>query len=188
MVGYSASGSAPVVPSLAAGTAVAAEPGHAPRLRLGARWSPEALLNLAKWSAAQIGRLEQVRQPVNGERWYECLDRTADYELWVIRWPQDTGLVLHDHGGSAGAFYVTEGVLEETSTAPPRRRLRNRSLLTQEGKSFGPDYVHSVTNPRVAPATSVHAYSPPLSSMTFYGLSSTGLVVSHVAREWEGAP
>ena len=110
------------------------------------------------------GPAGDLPEPPTGSRWYKLLDRTADFELWVIQWPHDTGLILHDHGGSAGAFYVTGGVLEETSTNLPGLRLHRRLLSPYRGKSFGPEYVHSVRNPRTMPATWVHAYSPPLGS------------------------
>jgi hypothetical protein len=79
-------------------------------------------------------------------------------------------------------------VLEETSTTVAGRSLRRRLIVSGRGHSFGPDYVHSVVNQAKVLATSVHAYSPPLSSMTFYSRSSTGLLVSHVETQWEGAP
>jgi len=34
----------------------------------------------------------------------------------------------------------------------------------------------------------VHAYSPPLTSMTFYSKLPTGLVATRVVTDWEGAP
>jgi hypothetical protein len=37
--------------------------------------------------------------------------------------------------------------------------------------------VHDVVNFQAAPATSVHAYSPPMASMTFYRHEERGLVV-----------
>ena len=149
---------------------------------------PMRCSKLVKRSAAQLGPLGDLPEPATGRRWYKLLDRTADFELWVIQWPHDTGLVLHDHGGSAGAFYVTGGVLEETSTNLPGLRLHRRLLSPYQGKSFGREYVHSVRNPKTMPATSVHAYSPPLASMAFYEQSSTGLVASRLVTEWEGAP
>jgi Cysteine dioxygenase type I len=182
MVGYALKGTAPVVLPLTTGGVPRARP------RRGCVWAPHELLTLVKWSAAQLPTAFQPPQLALGHRHYELLDRTGDYELWVIHWPQDGGLVLHDHGGSTGAFYVTAGVLEETSTSPTARSLRRRLVLPGGGQSFGPDYVHSVVNPSMALATSVHAYSPPLSSMTFYARSSSGLSVSHVESEWEGAP
>lgn len=154
--------------------------------RFTTRWSPEKLLARARSAAAGIGPWEPST-PLS-ERRYWLLDRTEDHELWVIYWPEARGLTLHDHGGSAGAFHVVGGVLEEKSTTLRGLRLRRRLLDQGQGRSFGPGYVHSVVNPQAAPATSVHAYSPPLTSMTFYTKSSTGLVMSRVVTEWEGAP
>ncbi len=182
MLGYAVPSSVPVVLPLATGTA----PLTRSRRRRG--WSRHELLTLVKWSASQLGPAGQPAQPTLRHRHYELLDRTEDYELWLIHWPQDGALLLHDHGGSAGAFYVTTGVLEETSTTAAARCLRRRLVLPGRGLTFGSDYVHSVVNPATALATSLHAYSPPLSSMTFYAKSSTGLLVSHVETEWEGAP
>jgi hypothetical protein len=175
-------GPVPLVRPPATGTA------SSRRSQKSARWSPEELLALVRWSAAQLERPAQLPEPVEGGRSYELLERTQNYELWVIRWSHDTALALHDHGGSGGAFHVMDGRLEETSTTATGNRLRRCSLVRGEGKAFGADYVHSVSNPEVAPATSVHAYSPPLASMTFYSRSSTGLVASHVETDWEGAP
>ena len=96
--------------------------------------------------------------------------------------------MLHDHGGSAGAFWVQSGELEEWSTSVGGGRLGRRLLRHGTGRDFGATYVHSVTNPGVAPALSIHAYSPPLTSMTFYSMLSSGLVANRVETEWEGAP
>ena len=41
---------------------------------------------------------------------------------------------------------------------------------------FGPHYVHDVRNLGDLPAVSVHAYSAPLTSMTFYDLHDDRLV------------
>jgi Cysteine dioxygenase type I len=182
MLGYAAEEAAPVVLPLTTGAAAGS------RSRRCRAWAPNELLTLVKWSAAELPAVVQSPLPAPSGRRYELLERTGDYELWVIHWPQDGGLVLHDHGGSTGAFCVTAGVLEETSTIAAARSLRRRLVLPGRGHSFGPDYVHSVVNQSMGLATSVHAYSPPLSSMTFYARSSTGLFVSHVETEWEGAP
>ena len=117
-----------------------------------------------------------------------CSSGPRDFELWLIHWPTDGGLVLHDHGGSSGAFHVVWGALDETSTTRRGHALRQRRLVSSEGKSFGPDYVHSVVNPEQTVATSIHAYSPPLTSMNFYETSPAGLVFSRVETDWEGAP
>jgi hypothetical protein len=181
MLSSVAPGPVPVVRPPATGTASLTSP------RRWRAWSPEELLALVKWSAGQLGPVGQLPHPAPGQRRYELLERTGDYELWIIQWPHDGGLVFHDHGGSSGAFYVAAGGLEETgTTAAPG--LRHRFVPTGDGHAFRPEYIHSVTNPAMAAATSVHAYSPPLSSMTFYARSSSGLLASHVETEWEGAP
>jgi Cysteine dioxygenase type I len=185
MLDYSSPAPVPVVQPLPTGTG---------NMRLRRRppgvshLSPPALLDLVRWSAAQLPPFGEPTGTTLSRRRYDLLDRTAAYELWVIQWPQDTGLVLHDHGGSAGAFYVKAGTLEETSSTVRGRRLRSRRLSPDEGKSFGTEYVHSVCNPNVNVAVSVHAYSPPLTSLTFYSRCRSRLVVSHVETEWEGAP
>ncbi len=151
------------------------------------QWSPSRLRALATWLAGDVEPWDEAGWPLT-ERRYGLLDRTQAYEVWVVHWPEDRGVVLHDHGGSAGAFHVVSGHLEETSTTHSGRQLDCRLLPAGQGRAFGPDYVHSLVNPLIMPATSVHAYSPPISSMTFYSKATTGLVVSHVERQWEGAP
>ena len=54
-------------------------------------------------------------------------------------------------------------------------------------RSFGPHYVHDVQNSSTGSvAVSVHAYSPPLSSMTRYNVTSGGLAVAGTegAGDW----
>jgi len=150
------------------------------------RASERQLLDLARRGATGVKPWSSPL-PLT-ERQYQLLERTADHELWVIYWPVDVGLLLHDHGGSAGAFHVVDGLLEETSTTLRGRRLRRRRIGLGQGKFFGPEYVHGIVNPAGGPATSVHAYSPPLTSMTFYSRSRAGLIVSGVVTDWDGAP
>ena len=53
-------------------------------------------------------------------------------------------------------------------------------------RAFGPRYVHDVQNSATGSvAVSVHAYSPPLSSMTRYKMTSDGLAaVGGRSRHW----
>jgi hypothetical protein len=106
-------------------------------------------------------------EPGLSERSYELLELSDDMEIWAIHWPRGQGLELHDHGGSTGALWVVAGSLDEhfveTNGGLARRRI---GLGT--GAAFGPTYVHDVVNSQAAPATSIHAYSPPMASMTFY--------------------
>jgi rhodanese-related sulfurtransferase len=43
-------------------------------------------------------------------------------------------------------------------------------------RAFGPDYAHDVRNVSLAPAVSIHAYSPPLTDMNEYELDGSRLV------------
>jgi quercetin dioxygenase-like cupin family protein len=88
---------------------------------------------------------------------------TEAYEVWVIGWTTGQGVRPHDHGGSSAAVFVAEGELTEVTLLGNRRQLVPGSV-----HQLGPGAVHDVINTSDAPATSVHVYSPPLSTMTYY--------------------
>ena len=113
--------------------------------------------------------------PVGTERAYELIELTDIYEVWAIHWPASGHLELHDHGGSAGALYVTEGALEESRFVAPASLVR-RSITAGHGVDIAPSCLHDVINTGPALATSVHVYSPPLSHMNFYGHDERGMV------------
>jgi quercetin dioxygenase-like cupin family protein len=100
------------------------------------------------------------------ERQYERILATDTYEAWLIHWPAGTGLDLHDHGDSGGAFAVVDGELDETTIDGDRARVRR--VPAGSHSSFGAGQVHGVANTGQRPAISVHVYSPPLESMNFY--------------------
>ena len=111
-------------------------------------------------------------------RWHKRIYRDANVDVWLITWLPSQGTQLHDHGGSAGSFTVVSGELAE---AVYRRTGRDTGELTEQtrpaGCSVGFDarYVHDVRNLSLAPAVSVHAYSTPLTSMTYYDLMGGSL-------------
>lgn len=88
------------------------------------------------------------------------------YEVWLLGWAPGQGVELHDHGPSDAAFGVVEGELVELE--PARGRLERRVLRAGDRRCVPSGTVHDVLNASPAPATSIHAYSPPLSGMTFY--------------------
>jgi hypothetical protein len=114
------------------------------------------------------------------ERRYELLLATESYDAWLIHWPVGTGLEAHDHGGSTGAFAVVSGVLDEDVPGGGEGEgdgdggTVTRRLHAGQSVAFGGDHVHAVVNRGVTGATSVHVYSPPLSSMSFYRESAGG--------------
>jgi len=97
---------------------------------------------------------------------------TETYDAWLIHWPVGTGLEAHDHGGSTGAFAVVSGVLDEDVERDGETVTRR--VPAGQSVTFGGDHVHAVVNRGEAGATSVHVYSPPLSSMSFYRESADG--------------
>jgi predicted metal-dependent enzyme (double-stranded beta helix superfamily) len=137
---------------------------------------PLELLNVLQDYVTEMAGLVPAATSDLTERQYELLELTDELEIWAIHWPQGRGLELHDHGGSVGALWVVKGALEEHYIETPRTIAR-RTLAAGGGAAFGPSYIHDVVNARPAPATSVHAYSPPMPSMTFYRQEAQGLIV-----------
>jgi hypothetical protein len=154
--------------------------GPAPAVPAGAgaypgSYGPLGLLDLLQSYVAETDDLLPRAEPGLTARGYELLELTDELEIWAIHWPQGQGLELHDHGGSVGALWVVQGSLEEQYVRP-ERTLGRRSIVAGGGAAFGPRYVHDVVNTQAAPATSLHAYSPPMESMTFYRQEPHGLV------------
>jgi hypothetical protein len=96
----------------------------------------------------------------------------AASEVWLLSWVPGQGTALHDHGPSAGAFAIAQGVLTERVVAAGRGGRRPREVTGDMGvgrvRYFGPRYVHQVRNAGPAPAVSVHVYAPRLSVMNTY--------------------
>jgi quercetin dioxygenase-like cupin family protein len=118
------------------------------------------------------------------ERRYQRVLATPEYEAWVICWPRGGSLDLHDHGGSAGAFSVVSGQLDEATIEGGAMVARTYSA--GDTASFGPSRVHAVANRGTGVATSVHVYSPPLSTMVYYENDDEGrlVAVAEDARAW----
>jgi predicted metal-dependent enzyme (double-stranded beta helix superfamily) len=144
--------------------------------------------------AAEVRRLTarpaewvaRVRLDPEG-RWYERIHTADGLEVWLISWLPGHSTGFHDHGGSAGAFGVVWGTLDEY--VAPRGGAAPQATPVTAGSvhAFGPRYVHDVrNNSEGSVAVSVHAYSPPLSTMTRYNLLAGGLAVAGTegAGDW----
>lgn len=102
-------------------------------------------------------------------RWYAQFHVEEAFEVWLLGWDVGQKTELHDHGGSSGAFTVCEGELTELHTTHDRLGRLRRGLISSGGsRPFGPAYVHDLGNAGPGRATSIHAYAPPLVSMTFF--------------------
>ncbi|MEO6703034.1 MAG: cysteine dioxygenase family protein, partial [Jatrophihabitantaceae bacterium] len=138
--------------------------------------NPVELLEFTRFVAAEVsgGRYPYV-QYQESECWHQRLYRDRRVDIWLISWLPTQGTQLHDHGGSAGAFTVLAGELTEAIYRPGS--LVDAVRTTTDGVGFGAHYVHDVRNLSGEPAVSVHAYSPPLTTMNFYDLDSDGSLV-----------
>ena len=110
------------------------------------------------------------------ERWFTRIHGDDELDVWLISWVPGHATELHDHGGSLGALTVLSGSLNEFRW--DGEKLRRRRLDAGDQAGFPLGWVHDVVwAPRTAPTRpvataqptlSVHAYSPPLTAMSYY--------------------
>ena len=106
------------------------------------------------------------------DRWFTRLYGDDELDVWLISWVPDRSTELHDHGGSLGALTVVSGSLAETRW--DGEALRHRRLADGDQAGFPLGWVHDVvwapdhSSATAAPTLSVHAYSPPLTAMSYY--------------------
>jgi Cysteine dioxygenase type I len=126
------------------------------------------------------------------ERWFARIHGDDELDVWLISWVPGRATELHDHGGSLGALTVLSGSLNEFRW--DGRGLRRRRLDAGDQAGFPLGWVHDVVwAPRLAPepavgsvgglsfppprtapvqpTLSVHAYSPPLTAMSYYEIT-----------------
>lgn len=127
--------------------------------------------------AVLSGRFDHVL-PVGGlpphDRWFRRLHTDDDLDVWLISWAAGHTTELHDHGGSLGALTVLSGALREHRWEGAG--LRSRRLDAGDQAAFPLGWVHDVvsaaTEHSSETALSVHAYSPPLTAMSYYEVTS----------------
>jgi hypothetical protein len=142
--------------------------------------NPIELIDFTRFVASEVRR---DRHPFvafdERARWHRRIYRDRRVDVWLISWLPEQGTRLHDHGGSRGAFTVTSGVLAEAvylGDGHGAGHLGEREHSAGGSIGFDHRYVHDVRNLSAAPAVSVHAYSPPLTSMTYYDIEAGRLV------------
>jgi len=122
------------------------------------------------------GRYDHLVPPggvPNDDRWFTRLHGDDELDIWLISWAPGHRTELHDHGGSLGALTLLSGSLDELRW--DGERLRRRRLEAGDQAGFPLGWVHDVLwAPTAAaidiqgPTLSVHAYSPPLTVMSYY--------------------
>jgi hypothetical protein len=100
---------------------------------------------------------------------------TAYYDVWLITWPDGSGMASHDHGGVRSVLHVIDGELVEVFTdhvdgQVPAARVLRRGDSTCAKTSF----IHDLANRSGADATTLHVYSPPLTDVSFFDVHPAG--------------
>ena len=152
------------------------------------------LLHITDRTADDVlsGRYDHLVPPggvPTDDRWFARLHGDDEVDVWLISWVPGHRTELHDHGGSLGALTLLSGSLDEFRW--DGERLRCRRLVAGDQAGFPLGWVHDVvwaptgpgpsaTSPAVTslsetlgpetqgPSLSVHAYSPPLTVMSYY--------------------
>jgi hypothetical protein len=130
---------------------------------------PSKLLAIARELAHDVQDWPGMREPAR--RVWELIDSSQDFEAWVIGWPPDGGIELHDHGESSGAVVVAQGELVEMVITEDGRgtlAMTKTVLPTSASVTFDRTHVHEIVNLGPNPAVSVHVYAPRLTAMTYY--------------------
>ena len=120
--------------------------------------------------------------PPESRRWFARIHGDDELDVWLISWVPGSPTELHDHAGSLGALTVLSGSLSEFRW--DGQTLRRRRLEAGDQAGFPLGWVHDVVwaprtvtesvpgsvsaKPEPEPTLSVHAYSPPLTAMSYY--------------------
>jgi hypothetical protein len=126
------------------------------------------------------GRYDHLLPPggvPTDDRWFVRLHGDDEIDIWLISWVPGLATDLHDHGGSLGALTLLSGSLDEFRW--DGAQLRSRRLEAGDQAGFPLGWVHDVvwaptgTAPCATPGPtlSVHAYSPPLTVMSYYEIT-----------------
>ena len=91
---------------------------------------------------------------------------TEAYEVWLLGWTGGQRVELHDHGGANAAFVVLDGVLDEITLGGAGRT--SERLARGAVGTVPASVIHDVVNTEPEVATSLHVYSNPLRTMTYY--------------------
>jgi predicted metal-dependent enzyme (double-stranded beta helix superfamily) len=161
-------------------TTSAPTPAASPASTSHAVLTPRELAEVVRGAAARPELWQHLLRWTEPDRYYVRLPSPASHELWLLTWLPGQGTEIHGHGGAAGAFAVVAGELTERSFSPGLRPTGADPRLLTSGavRSFGPRHIHDVVNRGGVPAASIHAYSPALSTMTYYRELPDGTLVT----------
>jgi len=156
-----------MVAGVTAAPAVAASPSASLAVRLELDVLTDIVRGLARAEELWCPHVAHDRD----ERVRRRLLATPAYEVWLLGWTPGQAVGLHDHGDANGAFVVVDGELTETALVAGR--LHHDVLAAGELGRVPVGSLHDVGNRSARNATSIHAYSRPLSAMGFYRSDGT---------------
>jgi predicted metal-dependent enzyme (double-stranded beta helix superfamily) len=131
---------------------------------------------LDRWAVREHDWRHLIRHDAE-ERTYELLHRDDDVEIYLIGWMpgHDTG--FHDHDDSAAAITVLEGAITEERLALDGTV--KRTLEAGHTVTIAREAIHRVRHSGPRPATTLHAYSPPLQRVGTYEIARDGALLRH---------
>ena len=142
----------------------------------------EALLaDIVERVAAERDRWEPLVRFGDGERTWARIPVPEDVDVWVISWGTFQRTELHSHGDPTAAFTTVAGVITEIRP-DAHGRLIPRKFPPGLTQVVRPGEIHDVRNEHVKPAVTIHAYSPRLTTMTYYTWQHGRVVEDRVVR------
>ena len=119
--------------------------------------TPLVLADLTDLTRRVAAQVRAGRHPVHidpAKRWYQLLRSDDFVDVWLMSWATEQAAELHDHAGSLGALTRSGRLAEHV-----------------DGRGCTPALRQAAAR---AARISVHAYSPPLSAMSYYAVASDG--------------
>ncbi len=133
------------------------------------------LVDIVRGIAERPNLWEHRIQYTSASRWWTQLIRDDNVDVWLLSWLTTQETEFHDHGGSAAAFTVVQGALSESRIGSYGAvDLSHVESSSRSVQWVAPGVIHDVSNPFPQPAVSIHAYSPPLSTISYYQRTPTG--------------
>jgi predicted metal-dependent enzyme (double-stranded beta helix superfamily) len=131
---------------------------------------------LQEWATREHAWRHLIRHDP-AERTYELLHRDDDVEIYLIGWMpgHDTG--FHDHDDSAAAITVLEGAITEERLS--LEGTVKRTFDAGDTVTIAREAIHRVRHSGQRPATTLHAYSPPLQRVGTYEVARDGALLRH---------
>jgi predicted metal-dependent enzyme (double-stranded beta helix superfamily) len=113
-----------------------------------------------------------------GARWHHRLHSEDDHDVWLESWLPGQATGWHDHAGTSGVLVVARGELEERVSVLNGVFTQVRHIPEGAARRMRRREVHNLTNVSLAPAVSIHVYSPPLGATRGYEIGAMGLMRS----------